>query len=129
MWSLQVARSCLGPHVASVRKLLASSFLLVVCPAFASAGSCEEILRQLEGWTVVSVTSIDGEFEGCDYGKKIALENGSVFTCAEYNYSYSYSPDEIVFAKTFTYQGNTLISFKLVIEDEIFEMESKLSKS
>ena len=52
-----------------------------------------------------------------------------MFSCTEYNYSYSYSPEVIVFAKTFTYQGKTLISFKLVIEDELFDMESKLAKN
>ena len=117
MWSVQVTR------------LLVSALLFVLFPILASAGSCEHVLRQLEGWTVASVTSIEGEFEGCGYGKKIVLENGSVFSCAEYNYSYSYSPEVIVFAKTFTYQGKTLISFKLVIDDELFEMESKLAKN
>ena len=129
MRSLQVVSSRRGRRIGRVRRLLVSALLVVVFPTLASAGSCEHVLGQLEGWTVLSVTSIQGEFEGCDYGKKIALENGSVFTCAEYNYSYSYSPEVIVFAKTFAYQGKTLISFKLVIEDELFEMESKLAKN
>ena len=58
MWSVQVIR------------LLASALLFALVPILASAGSCEHVLRQLEGWTVVSVTSIEGEFEGCDYGKR-----------------------------------------------------------
>jgi hypothetical protein len=104
--------------------------LLLGClfPAFSSAASCEQILRRLEGWTIVSVTSIQGEFEGCDYGKKIALDDESVFACSEYNYTYSYSPDVIVFAKRMAYQGHSWISFRLVIEDEIFEMQPRPAK-
>jgi hypothetical protein len=105
--------------------LMTALSLFCLFPTFTSASSCERILRKLEGWTILSVTSIQGEFEGCDFGKKIRLEDGSVFTCSEYNDTYSYSPDVIVFAKKTTYQGHTS---KLVIEDEIFEMEPKQPK-
>ena len=110
------------------KALITAFSLCCLFPTSTSASSCERILRKLKGWTILSVTSIQGEFEGCDYGKKIALEDGSVFTCSEYNYTYSYSPDVIVFAKRTAYQGHTLVMIKLVIEDEIFEMEPKQSK-
>lgn len=42
-------------------------------------------------------TKVAGEFEGCDFDKKYFLENGFVFVCASYNYSYSYMPDVRIF--------------------------------
>jgi hypothetical protein len=114
--------------MSKTRVLMAAFSMCCLFPTFTSATSCERLLRKLQGWTILSVTSIRGEFEGCDYGKKIVLEDGSVFTCSEYNYTYSYSPDVIVFAKKITYQGHSWIMVKLVIEDDIFEMESKQAK-
>jgi hypothetical protein len=108
---------------------LLAFLLLLTAPASTSATSVDtDILRGLKGYTILSVSSIEGEFEGCDYDKKIVLEDGSVFTCAEYNYMYSYHPDVVVFGKALTYQGRTFIDYKLLIEDEIFEMRPKVGK-
>ena len=38
----------------------------------------------------VNSTQISGEFEGCDYDKMYALDNGLIFRCNTYSYSYSY---------------------------------------
>ncbi len=109
--------------------LLVGFLLLSAVPASTSATSVDtHVLRELEGWTILSVSAIQGEFQGCDFDKKIVLEDGSVFTCAEYNYSYSYSPDVVVFGKMLTYQGRAFIDYKLVIEGEIFEMRAKVAK-
>jgi len=51
-----------------------------------------------------------------------------VFNCSGYNCTHSYSPDVIVFAKKTTCQEHGWIMVKLVIEDEIFGMESKQAK-
>lgn len=110
---------------ASLRTIAA---LLSLLTPVGLRADCADVLRQLEGWTILSVTSVDGEFEGCDFGRKIKLEDGSVLTCAEYNYTYSYNPDAVVFGKRISYGGHTFISLRLVVEDEVFEMEPKLAK-
>lgn len=38
-------------------------------------------------------TYISDEFEGCDYDKRYELDNGLVFVCSTYSYSYSYRPE------------------------------------
>ena len=42
-------------------------------------------------------TKVDGEFNGCDYDKKINLQNGLVFVCSSYEYKYSYSPEVMIY--------------------------------
>ncbi|WP_139260704.1 hypothetical protein [Duganella sacchari] len=80
-------------------------------------------LRKMEGYTIVAVTSVDGEFQGCDFGRVIKLLNGMSYKCSSYSYTYAYSPDAIVFAKANAYQGKSLATIKLLIEGEIFDME------
>jgi hypothetical protein len=65
---------------------------------------------------------VDGEFNGCEHGKRIKLQNGSVFACAEYSYTYSYSPDVIVLGKQANLGGRQFIMIKLLIEGEVFDM-------
>ena len=38
-------------------------------------------------------TNISDEFEGCDYDKVYRLDNGLIFQCSTYSYSYSYRPE------------------------------------
>jgi hypothetical protein len=38
-------------------------------------------------------THVEGDFEGCDYDKFIAFENGLVFECHTYHYHYAYRPE------------------------------------
>jgi hypothetical protein len=110
---------------ASLRILAA---LLSLLTPVGLRANCADVLRQLEGWTILSVTSVDGEFEGCDFGRKIKLEDGSVLTCAEYNYTYSYDPDAVVFGKRVSINGHTFMSIRLIVEDEVFEMEPKVAR-
>lgn len=35
---------------------------------------------------------INGEFDGCEYGKLYELTGGGILECREYNYFYDYSP-------------------------------------
>ncbi len=54
----------------------------------------EDLAR--EGYAVVEETQVDGEFEGCDFDKRIPLLNSLIFVCSEYRYSYSYMPDVLI---------------------------------
>lgn len=38
-------------------------------------------------------TNISGDFQGCDYDKTYKLDNGLVFVCSTYSYSYSHRPE------------------------------------
>ena len=82
----------------------------------------------MEGWTIVAVTQVDGTFDGCDHDKKINLANQWVLTCGEYNYSYAYRPDVVVFAKPMAYAGRQMWMVKVLIEDEFYDMRPITAK-
>jgi len=77
---------------------------------------------------VISVTNVDGDFQGCDFGRVIKLQNGTSFKCSSYGYVYAYSPDAVVFAKITAVQGRSFANVKLLVEGEVFEMESVIVK-
>ena len=52
----------------------------------------EKIQASLVDGTIIE-TNISDEFEGCDYDKRYELDNGLIFVCNTYSYSYSYRPD------------------------------------
>lgn len=41
-------------------------------------------------------TRVSDTFEGCDYDKKIKLDNGLIFVCRSYGYSYAYRPEVMI---------------------------------
>ncbi len=79
--------------------------------------------NDLEGWTISAVTSVHGDFKGCEHNKRIRFENGWTLTCSEYSYSYSYQPDAVIFAKQFDFRGKSYWMIKVLIDDEFYEME------
>ena len=89
----------------------------------AIAADLARILRRLEGWTIIHVDTIDGSWEGCDYGRLIKLSDGSVLKCSSYGYSYAYRPDAIVLGKSATLGGRSFLSIKLFVENEVYDME------
>ena len=78
---------------------------------------------ELEGWTVAAVTNVRGDFEGCDFDKRIRFENGWTLTCSGYSYSYAYHPDAVIFAKTMEFRGRNYWMVKVLIDDEFYDMQ------
>lgn len=76
-------------------------------------------LSDLEGYTIAKTTKVDGDFEGCDYGKKIKLMNGWSLTCNTYHYSYSYMPAVVILSRAI----GPGYSIKAVIGDYVYNME------
>jgi hypothetical protein len=79
-------------------------------------------LRRLEGWTILSVTSVDGEFNGCEFDKIVRFTDGSVRRCSTYSYTYSYRPDATIFGKDMAYKGGIYTTIKVLIEGDIYDM-------
>lgn len=77
------------------------------------ASDLEDLAR--DGYGVVEETSVDGDFEGCDFDKHIPLSNGLVFVCSEYSYTYSYSPEVLILEHVRS--GD----IKVLIDDEEYE--------
>lgn len=77
----------------------------------------------LEGWTVATVTQVEDEFEGCDFGRKIRFDNGWTLTCNTYSYTYSFRPDAAIFFKSMQYRGRSYRLIKALIDDEFYDMD------
>ena len=76
---------------------------------------------EIVGYTAIASTNVSGEFEGADFDKPVRLDNGMIFEFTEYNYSYSYRPDVIIFARSTVYQGRSMTLYKLFIDDELYD--------
>jgi hypothetical protein len=68
--------------------------LLLLAPVLALASDLESLARN--GYAVIDETRVEGEFEGCDFDKRIPLANGLIFVCSSYNYTYSYRPEVLI---------------------------------
>jgi hypothetical protein len=82
------------------------------------------INSDLEGYTIEKVTHVSDEFEGCDYDKKIVLDNGWVLTCNTYHYYYAYHPAVAILTKPGFYRELGFVSIKMLVEgdDEALDM-------
>ena len=79
-------------------------------------------LSEIVGYSAIVSTNVSGEFEGADFDKPVKLDNGMIFEFTEYNYTYSYRPDVIIFARSTTFQGRSMTLYKLLIEDELYDV-------
>ncbi len=94
--------------------------LVFATPAFARLKARD--FRKLVGYTVIEISNVVGDFEGADFDKAVALDNGMVFKFNEYNYSYSYRPDVVILAKKITIGKDSALLWKLIIEDELYDV-------
>lgn len=88
---------------------------------------------ELVGFTIVATTNVTGDFEGADFDKQVALDNGMIFTFSTYSYTYSYRPSAVILARTFTIDEmrhlgvkplptQPITTYKLIIDDEIYDV-------
>lgn len=100
-----------------------AALAMLILPASSHALDASDF-EDLVGWTIAASTQVRGDFEGCDFDKKIRFDNGWVLTCSEYSYSYSYRPSAVIFVKSFSFKGRAYWMVKALIDDEFFEMEA-----
>jgi len=89
-------------------------------------------LETLIGYSIVSSKTIrgwydsdekeEGAFKGCRHGRVIVFTDGTGLTCAQYGYQYAYRPTAIILAKRIQIGGRDLTDFKMIAEDEVYDM-------
>jgi len=89
-------------------------------------------LDDLIGYTIIGSKTIaswydedekeEGAFKGCKHGRVIVFTDNKTLTCAEYGYQYAYRPTAIILAKEISYQGKSFYDFKMIVEDEVYDM-------
>jgi len=92
------------------------------------SGSCERALRRMEGWTIVKVGTVRGEFEGCEHDRLIEFDDGTILRCSSYGYRYAYRPDAVVFAKSSSVNGTPFTMVKMLVEDDVYDMQPVIPK-
>lgn len=68
----------------------------------------QNIEAVLSNGSVVTTKVVD-EFEGCDFDKRYEFDNGLIFVCQSYAYSYAYRPDVQI---TIPEAGSPIVSIK-----------------
>jgi hypothetical protein len=106
-----------------MRKLVCATVSLLVASSPCVA-QCR--FSQLVGYTVERVTQVNGEFQGCEFGKKIEFQSGLVLECRQYGYHYAYSPEAAIFTKSLSVGGNTFLAVKVCIDGELYDMAAVL---
>lgn len=108
--------------------------ILMICLLPLSAlGLDASDLSRYVGYYIADATTIPDEFDGCDWGDVVKLDNGWVFEFQEYNYTYTYYPDVVVLAKPMPdeyseeLRKNGIKEFQmffyvLIIEDEAYDV-------
>jgi len=104
---------------------------LLVMPTVAY-DDCADELDDLVGYTIIASKTIkgwheddeseEGAFKGCKHGRVIVFTDGTCLTCSEYGYMYAYRPTAIIFAKEISFGGKSFYDFKMMVEDEVFDM-------
>lgn len=97
--------------------------------------ACADLADKLEnlvGYTIVDSKTVagwydneekgEGTFNGCKQGRVIVFTDNKKLTCAEYGYQYAYRPTAIILGKEISYQGHSFYDFKMVVEDEVYDM-------
>lgn len=119
-----------APHRHIAKLLCAASLSL---PGLAMADLADE-LEDLVGYVIVASKTIEGwredrksedGFSGCSHGRVIVFTDGTALTCNTYSYSYAYRPTAVILAKQFKFQGREMYDFKMVVEDEVYDMSPR----
>ncbi|MBN1601277.1 MAG: hypothetical protein JW915_06695 [Chitinispirillaceae bacterium] len=73
----------------------------------------------LADYYVYECTSVQGEFNGSDFGDTVKLSNGMSFTFTTYHYTYSYMPKAAILVTQIP--NTTTYSYKLAIKDYVYD--------
>jgi len=67
------------------------------------------------GFTVLKDTKVVGDFDGCDYGRKVQLAAGGTFTCTGFGYMHAANPKAVLLKSPDGRQ------YKLVVGNAVFD--------
>ena len=82
------------------------SLFFAVLIIFLVAGSFTSLLGKLYAGSYI----IDGEFDGCQFGKLYPISGGGILECQEYNYFYEFSPEVIANGRQVKTIGSNKVS-------------------
>lgn len=100
--------------------------LFLITPAGISSIDFEarQLIDDFQGYILLGMQEeyIDGEWEGCEYGKSVEFRSGDSVVCESYGYAYAYSPSaSIIMGATF-YQGAILYKCSLIVNSNAYDV-------
>lgn len=119
-------RTCAAPRKSSILRLstIATVFIFNLLLSPTSNGQdVANLLQGMEGWTIIAITQVDGDFEGCDFNRPIRFINGMILECSTYSYTYAFMPDAVIFSKSEDISGHMYYQIKVLIDDDLYDME------
>src|SRR5437879_10788045 len=69
----------------AMRRLITAGFAMLLMATTVDA-DCSSELTNLEGYTIIAATQVEGDFEGCDFDKVIRFTDGKRLRCSSYSY-------------------------------------------
>ena len=105
--------------------------ILAISTALPAYADLADELNDFVGYTIIASKTVDrwyddeekdDSFNGCSHGRVIVFTDNTTLTCTEYGYQYAYRPTAIILAKEITYQGKSFYDFKMVVENEVYDM-------
>ncbi len=107
--------------------------ILLLFISISTNADCISALENSIGWTIIDSKIIDGyikengkkedSFEGCNYNRVIYFRDGTTVTCNSYGYQYAYAPTAIILGKSILYKGKKITLFKMIVEDEEYNIQ------
>ena len=91
---------------------------LLACCCIGFTNDFLEMARELVGYTIVDIKTVKGDFEGCDFDKRIIFTDNTYVTCTGVRYTYSYMPEAVILGKN--YDGMLLL--KVYIDGELYDV-------
>jgi hypothetical protein len=91
---------------------------LLACCCIGFTNDFLEMAKELVGYTIIDIKTVNGEFEGCDFDKKVIFTDNTYVTCMGYGHTYSYMPEAIILGKN--YNGTLLL--KIYVDGELYDV-------
>ncbi len=96
-----------------MKRLVLASLMAAASAGGAMAASVDSL--KADGFFVWQETSIKGDFDGCERGQSVALDNGMTFVCAGTGYTHAHNP------KAFLMKNSRGGGFKMVVNETVFD--------
>jgi hypothetical protein len=77
-----------------MKRLMLATVMAAGCAGGALAADLNTL--KADGFFVWETTSIKGDFNGCERGQTVALDNGLTFVCAGTGYTHAHNPKVIL---------------------------------
>ena len=96
-----------------MKRLVLATMMAAGCAGGAQAANLDTL--KADGFFVWQTTSIKGDFDGCERGQTVALDNGLKFVCGGTGYTHAHNPKVILL------KNSRASGVKMLVNDTPFD--------